>query len=298
MLATLGTIALVLGAGWYAIFGLHYYDVTQQEIHSKYSYQLPTDLQMQVSPISQTQFSFTYTSFDGAIVNGEIHYPTQLKELRAPIPVMVGIHAMARSHVRWWQDRIDDRMTLENTHKITEQALEKGYAVVAIDARNHGKRKDPNLSIIDIIDDLHWWGKREPYENMLINTVKDHRILIDWLTQQPQFDQDNIHVAGYSMGAHISLLLGGTEPRINRVLAIVPPYINNRTAIVSPLNMLNGLADNPVLLLSANDDEYASEQENQALFDTLPNVEKSHFTFDSGHVLPESYLLKLENWFH
>ncbi len=98
------------------------------------------------------------------------------------------------------------------------------------------------------------------------------------------------------MGAHVSLLLAAVDTRVKRVAAVVPPHINSYTAIVAPLNMLTGLADNPVLLFSANDDEYASEEENKALFDALPNTEKQHYTFDGGHVLPASYVQHFEQW--
>ena len=45
---------------------------------------------------------------------------------------------------------------------------------------------------------LHWWGEREPYERLIVDTVKDWRVLLDWVVQQPQFDRSNIRAAGYS----------------------------------------------------------------------------------------------------
>ena len=131
---------------------------------------------------------------------------------------------------------------------------------------------------------------------MLIDTVRDHRVLLDWLISQPQFDADRVDITGYSMGAHVSLLLAAVDNRVKRVAAVVPPHINSYTAVVAPLNMLDGLADNPVLLFSANDDEYATEKENKALFNALPNTDKLHHIFDGGHVLPASYVQHFEQW--
>ena len=292
-----GTTVILLAAGWYAFFGLKAYDVTSKDIRTRYSYSLAQPVQLQLTSDDVTGYQFSYQSFDGAVVNGYIRYPQPLTAISQPVPVLIGAHAMGRAQVRWWQGSFNDRPTLENTDKVTAMALAKGYAVVTIDARNHGERKDPELSIISIINNLHWWGEREPYENMLIDTVRDHRVLLDWLEQQPQFDRANIHIAGYSMGAHISLLLAAVDPRIHRVLAIVPPHINNRTAIVAPKNMLAGLADNPVWLLSANDDEYASKKQNKSLFSALPNSNKQHVEFASGHLLPATYPQTLESWF-
>lgn len=210
--------------------------------------------------------------------------------------MLIGAHAMGRSQIRWWQDSFKDRATFEQTDKITTMALTKGYAVVAIDARHHGLRKDPDLSVVDIIDNLHWWGEREPYEAMLVDTVRDHRVLLDWLVQQPQLDKTKIKLVGYSMGAQISLLLAGVDSRIHSVAAIVPPHMNSTTAVVAPLNLMAGLADNQVWLFTADDDEYASIKQNQQLFDALPNADKKLFRFDSGHLLPADYLNDFEPW--
>lgn len=36
---------------------------------------------------------------------------------------------------------------------------------------------------------------------MIVDTVRDCRLLLDWVETQPQLDSRNIRVAGYSMGA-------------------------------------------------------------------------------------------------
>ncbi len=296
MLITLGAIITALAAGWYAVFGLKSYTVTASDIQTRYSYTMSQPVTMQQQQPDRQNVTFSYTTFDGTTVNGHIRYPQQAADKITPLPVLIGVHAMGRSHNRWWQDSFKERPTVEQTHKITEMALDKGYAVIAIDARHHGERKDPEISVLDIIDNLHWWGKREPYEQMLIDTVRDHRVLLDWLEQQPQFDNERINIAGYSMGGQISLLLAAVDERINNVAAIVPPHINNKTAIVAPQNMLAGLADNQIWLLTANDDEYASKKQNRRFFNSLPGTDKQHFTFDSEHLLPADYVQTLQLW--
>jgi cephalosporin-C deacetylase-like acetyl esterase len=109
-------------------------------------------------------------------------------------------------------------------------------------------------------------------------------------------DKNNIKLAGYSMGAQISLLLAGVDSRIQSVAAIVPPHMNSTTAVVAPLNVMAGLSDNQVWLFTADDDEYTSIKQNQQLFDALPNPDKKLFRFDSGHLLPADYVNDLEPW--
>jgi predicted esterase len=290
-------VAAALALGWYAIFGLKPYQVSSADINSRYSYHMARPTALMMEPLDKVSFTFSYSSFDGAMVHGQIRYPRPLADINAPVPVLIGVHAMGRSYLRWWQAQIDARPTLENTDKITALALEKGYAVVTIDARLHGARKLPYVGIRSIYQNLHWWGQRGPYEHMIVDTVRDHRVLLDILSQQPQLDASRIHIAGYSMGAHVSLLLASVDERINKVAAIVPPYLDNKVAIVAPLNLLAGLADNTIWLLSGNDDEHASKKQNQALFSALPGLNKQHITFDSGHILPQDYVQSLEAWF-
>ncbi|MBU2113579.1 MAG: alpha/beta fold hydrolase [Gammaproteobacteria bacterium] len=300
ILLTLGAVIALLAAGWYAFFGLKPYTVTASDIKQRYAYTLsqPVDLVLQSDTSDEhgSSYHFYYNSFDGAKVNGYMRLPKVASEASKPLPVLIGAHAMGRSYQRWWLPNYKERATRESTDQITAMALAKGYAVVTIDARNHGERKDPDLGIAELLHNLHWWGEREPYEAMLIDTVRDHRVLLDWLTIQPQFDATRIDVTGYSMGAHVSLLLAAVDDRVNRVAAMVPPHINSFTAIVAPMNMLSGLADNRVLLFSANDDEYASEKQNKALFHALPNSNKQHHVFEGGHVLPANYVQHFEAW--
>lgn len=296
MLLTIGAVIGALAAGWYAVFGLKPYTVTMADVTERYAYVQPAALNFELKQDDSNGYHFTYTSFDGAIVNGYMRLPEASISATKPVPVLIGAHAMGRANVRWWQDSFKERPTRESTDKITKMALAKGYAVITIDARNHGERKDPQHSIVDIINNLHWWGEREPYEQMLIDTVRDHRVLLDWLSHQPQFDATRIDIAGYSMGAQVSLLLAAVDDRVNRVAAVVPPHMSNRTAIVAPLSLLQGLTDNPVLLLTANDDEYASEKENMQLFNALPHSDKQHHKFAGGHLLPADYVQHFEPW--
>lgn len=293
---SIGIVMAGIAALWYGVFGLKPYSLSAEELTARYAYSVKQQVQLDLKELTPQSFEFTYPSFDGVTVNGRIIYPQAPKTIQSPVPVLIGAHAMGRSQIRWWQDSFKDRATFEQTDKITAMALAKGYAVVAIDARLHGLRKDPDLTVVDIIENLHWWGEREPYETMLVDTVRDHRVLLDWLVQQPMLDKNKIKLAGYSMGAQISLLLAGVDSRIHSVAAIVPPHMNSTTAVVAPLNVMAGLSDNQVWLFTADDDEYASIKQNQQLFDALPTPDKKLFRFDSGHLLPADYVTKLEPW--
>ena len=287
----------LIGGTWFLLFSLTPYSVTQQQMEGYYHYQSPAAIHLQQTKIDEYSTAFTFTSFDGAEVNGRIRYPQPITDIKQPMPVMIGVHAMGRNQLRWFQDSFKGRPTIESVDKLTQHAINNGYAVIAMDSRNHGQRKDPDNGIVDIMNNLHYWGKRQPYEAMIMNTVRDYRVLLDWITQQPQFDNAHIDIAGYSMGAQVSLLLGGIHERITDILAIVPPHLDNKTAKVAPMNLLSGLANNKVWLITANDDEFASQSQNAALFNAIPSDRKKHLRFDSSHILPADYVNELVTWF-
>ena len=309
MLTLYGT-AGALGALWWALLALKPYDITPEQLATRYAHTpttaAPTPTAVQLSaPQSITvgetaawASDLAVPSFDGAVANGRILYPADPAVFDAPRPVLLGMHAMGRSHERWSEAEFKGKRTIENTHRLTELALQQGYVVIALDAREHGDRKnaDKPLTPRELLRKLHWWGEREPYERLIVDTVKDWRVLLDWVAQQPQFDRSNIRAAGYSMGAQMALLLAGTDGRVSAVAAMVPPGLTNRVAVVAPLNVAPQLAASRVWLLTADDDDHASARENAALFAALPGAGKQHLRFAGGHLLPADYVERLLPW--
>ena len=301
-----------LGALWWALFALKPYDITPDQLAARYAHtattasvapapavvQLGAPQRITVGQTAAWASDLAVPSFDGAVANGHIVYPADPAVLAAPRPVLLGMHAMGRSHGRWSKAEFKGKRTIENTHRLAERALQQGYVVIALDAREHGDRKnaDKPLTPRQLLRNLHWWGEREPYERLIVDTVKDWRVLLDWVAQQPQFDHSNIRAAGYSMGAQMALLLAGTDGRVSAVAAMVPPGLTNRVAVVAPLNVAPQLAASRVWLLTADDDDHASVDENAALFKALPGAGKQHLRFAGGHLLPADYVERLLPW--
>lgn len=284
---------------WWLLFSLKPYAMSEGQMRAEYEVSAPLDIEMHMVSVDDRSETFSYRSFDGSRVNGRIHYPRPIAAGDAPFPVFIGAHAMGRSEARWWQDSINGRPTIELTHRLSQLALDHGYAVVTIDARLHGSRKNPNRTLKNVMRDLHFFGNRTDYEHMVRDTVRDHRVLIDWIETNPQLDPTSIVVAGYSMGAQVALLLSGLDERVRAVLAIAPPHIGSGTALVAPENVVAGLAGKQVWMLSGSDDEHASISQNLALFDLLPGDTRSkrHLIYEGGHILPDRYVGDLAEWF-
>ncbi|MCU0768664.1 MAG: dienelactone hydrolase family protein [Burkholderiaceae bacterium] len=288
----IGLAAAAAAAIWHFVW-LKPYSITPIELQARYAYKEA------FTPGDGHAVHIRLQSFDGALLHGRIVYPVDPARTSRPFPVLIGLHAMGRSHLRWWQTDINGRPTIEQTHRITQMALQQGYAVVAIDARGHGERRhlgQPHLAQ-RAMRDMHWFGRRQAYEQMIIDTVRDHRVLLDWLVAQPHVDAGRIKAAGYSMGAQGALLLAGLDERVRGVAAMVPPHLGDNVAAVAPINVVAGLQGKRVWLLTGNDDDHATPEQNQALFDAIPTKDKRHLRFDSGHLLPTDYVEKLSDWF-
>lgn len=286
--------ALAIFLYWHAFIALEESPMEQGNILEAYDYQPVENLQLDMTETSPNVFSFTYESFDSEVVYGQISYPESTAD---KYPVLIGVSAMGRSYVRWWVDTFNGNPTVTQVNRITDLANRNGYAVISIDARYHGKRKDPDRTLRSIMNDLHFFGDKRDYEAMIRDTVLDHRVLLDWIARQDNLDIERVKVAGYSMGGQISLILGSVDARVSDIISIVPPFIDDKIALVAPKNLVSLLGDKPVLLITAADDENASATDNDFLFDLLPGSNKERIDFDGGHILPEDYVDRLASEF-
>jgi len=287
-------VLLSLGGIYFLFFTLDTEHLTTQQVVDSYQYSSFKNIDFKLNKLKERLFEFSYTTFDGTRVKGQINYPDVVKD---KYPVLIGIHAMGRSYPRWWTGTLKGRPTVTQVNIITDMAIDKGYVVIAIDARYHGSRKVEGKGLHSIMNDLMFFGNKINYVEMINHTVLDHRVLLDWIEQEQQLDIADTHVVGYSMGGQMSLLLAGVDKRISNVLSIVPPYLTDTTASVAPKNIVSLLDDNKVWLVTSDDDEYANEDENLSLFNGITTSNKKHLIFEGNHILPEGYVEDLSNWF-
>jgi len=95
----IATIFILVFGYWYSFLALDEIPMEQTEIIQKYRYDSSLVVEMVLTEVEPRIFTFTYKSFDGNIVNGQISYPNTKKE---SYPVLIGVSAMGRSYVRWW----------------------------------------------------------------------------------------------------------------------------------------------------------------------------------------------------
>jgi dienelactone hydrolase len=171
--------------------------------------------------------------------------------------------------------------------------LEQGYAVMALDAQYHGDRAiyndyiNPGEMIFQ-----RGWGVR--YSNMVIQTIVDYRRAIDYLATRSDIDADRVGIVGYSMGGHMTFILGAVEPRVKAVVACVVPATPGMPIAAATFARSMGRA--PLLMMMARNDQFYSVEQAQQLFDGVPGTDKAIQFFDSGHSLPPEYVTQVVDW--
>jgi len=219
---------------------------------------------------------------DGDRIHGYIYQNSKV-EKNAPIALLM--HGLTGASLHW----IADGFPMYGGN-LTDSLIEKGYRVVAIDARAHGARKN-DMSPYARVKAAR---KGEPgsYKSMIENTIDDYNTLIADL--QREFPEaEHLVAIGYSMGAQMAVLLSAENPAVTHLVTMVPPFVENVPA-VAPINHAADVKV-PWLLMTANKDQFSTPEENARLVAKISSP-LDHKSFDSGHVLPVEYLTVVTSW--
>jgi dienelactone hydrolase len=225
------------------------------------------------------KYSLSFISDDRQPVNGILAVPKNKSE---SLKLALLLHAMGTDQNLWWNpNKISGS-------KISEKLLQQGYAVLTLDARRHGKRVSDGLGPKDMIAKAHSEQPRL-YTDMIIGTVRDYRIALEWAQKELHLENTSILVAGYSMGAQMSLLLASYESEINQVMVMVPPFVNESQSPVAPRLHVSRINEAELIILAARQDPYSTQENYELVFNKISTPKKSIKWFDSGHLLPADY---------
>ena len=110
---------------WWGIFALKPYQISPEQMQARYRYSAPAAFTPTLKDLGRHGYEVRFNSFDGAAVNGRLQYPSDPAQAKAPFPLLIAMHGLGRSHMRWWQATYKGGETLEHTHLVTEQALKR-----------------------------------------------------------------------------------------------------------------------------------------------------------------------------
>lgn len=241
-----------------------------------------------IATVSVKSFAQTYVQQlaydapDGDRITGFVYQSAQTKK-DAPLAVLM--HGLTGSSLYWLAA---DNMMYGD--EVTAELLERGYRIVALDARKHGVRKGEKKPIEHVKAARK--GDSAGYQAMIQGTVKDYQFLLDRVLKNYK-QTSRVLVVGYSMGAQMGTLLAAQDDRVTHLVTMVPPAVRN-VPEVSPIKYAPEVTI-PWLLLTAEKDEFSSQAQNAELIaaagKTLVNIE-----FNSAHLLPQTYVEAVADW--
>lgn len=179
-----------------------YYDV---ENHLPLDIEITADRQDGHHRITE----FTFAAFDNEPVRARLERPDP-DRYSGPRPVAILLHGITQSLDQWW--RTDDgAYSFPSAHRAL--LVDQGFAVLAIDLRNHGARLQPHD--FEAPSDYLTKGYLEAARKMISQSALDVRRTIDTVGQFDGLDPNQISVVGYSLGAWAGYIASSIDDRVS-----------------------------------------------------------------------------------
>jgi dienelactone hydrolase len=201
----------------------------------------------------------------------------------------------------------------KNLTAIKDSLISLGYSLLIPDAKYHGERSyELNFRPAEALPPLLSKNEKDSqyFEVLMSSTVKDVRIILDYVQHRFKIPDLKFGVVGYSMGGALAILLNATDHRISSIVACVPPLnhpekelegfkwseqIKNGLASVTPYHYAD-FQKAPILLLMGKNDFFYTEEEVTTFIKNIPTTKKELKYFDSGHILPDEYKTDVLRW--
>lgn len=200
-----------------------------------------------------------------------------------------------------------------NITSIKDSLITIGYNLVIPDAKFHGERNyeldfKPPESLPPVIS--RNINDSKLFETLMTSTVKDLRIIMDYIQKRNTKPDQSFSVIGYSMGGNFAILLSVFDERISCVVACVPPInlparglesfdwseeVIQGQIDITPMKYAK-LQSTPIILLMGKKDFFSTEEEVSDFFEKVPTKDKKLKYFDSGHILPNDYKIDAIKW--
>lgn len=219
---------------------------------------------------------------DGDRITGFV-YENVGADKNAPIAILM--HGLGGTSLAWLAH--DHAFYVDD---VARDLIERGYRVVAIDARSHGARKD-EMSPLERLKQARL-GKAGPYLAMINGTLSDYTFFLDHLYAR-YGEPKRVMAVGYSMGAQMAVLFAAKDTRVSHIVTMVPPAADSVPS-AAPVNHASDV-NAKWLLITASKDQFSTEEQNSALA-AATGGNATRVEFQSGHRLPPEYTEAVSNW--
>lgn len=256
------------------------------------------------------------TQFEKVVLDGfnsKIPFYHYLNKRNSENAYVILMHGLGGNKDYWVNPSMPYLQYTKNLTSIKDSLLQLGFNLVIIDAKFHGERSyELNFRDPSTLPPMRSKNQKdaESFYNMYVSSIKEVRLIMDYVQQKVEDPDMKFNLVGYSMGGAFSLILNNIEDRINSVVACVPPLSRPFSEIES-LNLSNEIAVKmkaisplysatnqkaPVAMLMGKTDFFIPEQEARTFYDDILIEDKKLKFYDSGHELPNAYIEDVINW--
>jgi len=210
------------------------------------------------------------------------------------------LHGLTGSKENW----VNPTSSLSTKYvKLKDSLVSIGYIVIIPDATYHGERSYE----ADFASPVLFFATQDLQKivNLYSTSVKDVRVIMDYIQSLAKEEQITFDVVGYSMGGLMAIYLNSVDDRLNRIVACVAPLGSVLKASMSlGLNEDNAkkmeeifsseiyapLQKAPITLLMGTKDNWYTQKEAQDFYENIEIKDKKMKFYESGHYLPEEFI--------
>jgi dienelactone hydrolase len=228
---------------------------------------------------------FAFAAFDNEPVRARLERPDP-DRFSGPRPVAILLHGITQSLDQWW--RTDDgAYSFPSAHRA--RLVDQGFAVLAIDLRNHGARMQPHD--FKAPSDYLTKGYLEAARKMISQSALDVRRTIDTVGQFDGLDPNRISVVGFSLGAWTGYIAAAIDDRVSSAVLIGMPFLapveGNGTHFISQFEYIEGLDGRPVHFIAGTEDTFYTRDVVENLVGAIGSAATVSW-LESGHDFPRS----------
>lgn len=214
--------------------------------------------------------------------------PTKTK---GPFPLVLLIDGMGGSKDRWF-----NAGSWPNGMETTEALIDKGFAVLTIDAAMHGERLDTSGIFPEPLL-LRKQNLMSTVHAMIQQTVQDYMRALDYLETRKEISTTQVGAYGLSMGGAVTFILAGLDSRIKVAATGVAVVYGNQYSAVNAYNFTPRIKNKPFLMLMGTTDWYYTPKTATELFNSIGGKHNQLIIFEGGHKVPLTYTPTIVNWF-
>jgi cephalosporin-C deacetylase-like acetyl esterase len=252
-----------------------------------FQYEKSFDLNARViSRTDSTRYVREKISFDGGKGSRVVGYFAYPKTKLQKYPVVLLVDGITGSKERWFQWDSWPR-----GGEMTAALIERGFAVLTLDAPSHGERSHENdfAGIQDLFRNKAW------SRDLVVNETIEYMRAVDYICGRSDVDSNRIGVMGHSLGGLISFNLAALDRRIKVAVPAVTPLMTISPAIYVG-NFAKRARDIPILVLMGDKDWVYSIADAKQFYSGIPVKTKKMILYDAGHRLPPEYVKDAAEW--